>query len=45
MLMTIDNKKFYTAKYDHVFKSVLCYEDNLYLLQEFLSRLSKMNYQ
>ena len=39
--MTTDNKKFYTAKYDRVFKSVLCDEDNPYLLQEFLSRLLK----
>ena len=38
---TPDNKKFYTAKYDRVFKSVLCDEDNPYLLQEFLSRLLK----
>ena len=39
--MITDNKKFYTAKYDRVFKSVLCDEDNPYLLQEFLSRLLK----
>jgi len=34
-------KKFYTAKYDRVFKSVLCDEDNPHLLQEFLSRVLK----
>ena len=31
--------KFYTAKYDRVFKTVLCDEDDKELLQEFLSRL------
>ena len=34
-------KKFYTAKYDRVFKTVLCDEDNPHLLQEFLSRILK----
>lgn len=34
-------KKFYTAKYDRVFKAVLCDEDNKELFQEFLSRLLK----
>jgi len=34
-------KKFYTAKYDRVFKTVLCDEDNPHLLQEFLSRVLK----
>jgi len=29
-------KKFYTAKYDRVFKTVLCDEENPHLLQEFL---------
>lgn len=37
----IEQKKFYTAKYDRVFKTVLCDEDNPYLLQEFLSRILK----
>ena len=32
-------KKFYTAKYDRVFKTILCNEDNKELFQEFLSRL------
>lgn len=32
-------KKFYTGKYDIVFKMVLCSEENKYLLQEFLSRI------
>ena len=36
-----EQKKFYTAKYDRVFKTVLCDEDNPYLLQEFLSRVLK----
>lgn len=31
--------KFYTAKYDRVFKTILCDEDDKELLQEFLSRL------
>lgn len=31
--------KFYTAKYDRVFKTVLCDEDDKELLQEFLSRI------
>ena len=34
-------KKFYTAKYDRVFKTVLCDEENPHLLQEFLSRVLK----
>ena len=34
-------KKFYTAKYDRVFKTILCDEDDKSLLQEFLSRLLK----
>ena len=34
-------KKFYTAKYDRVFKTILCNEDNKELFQEFLSRLLK----
>ncbi len=34
-------KHFYTAKYDRVFKTVLCDEDNKELFQEFLSRLLK----
>lgn len=37
----VETKKFYTAKYDRVFKSVLCDEDNPYLFQEFLSRILK----
>lgn len=32
-------KKFYTAKYDRVFKTILCDEDNPHMMQEFLSRL------
>ena len=39
--MIKENKKFYTARYDRVFKTILCDEDNPYLLQEFLSRLLK----
>lgn len=35
------NKKFYTAKYDRVFKTVLCNEDDTRLFQEFLSRILK----
>ena len=35
------NKKFYTARYDRVFKTILCDEDNKELLQEFLSRILK----
>jgi len=34
-------KKFYTAKYDRVFKTILCNEDDTSLFQEFLSRLLK----
>lgn len=34
-------KKFYTAKYDRVFKTILCNEENQELLQEFLSRILK----
>lgn len=34
-----EEKKFYTAKYDRVFKTILCDEDNKSLLEEFLSRL------
>jgi predicted transposase/invertase (TIGR01784 family) len=34
-----EKKKFYTAKYDKVFKAVLCDEDDLSLLKEFLERL------
>jgi len=33
--------KFYTAKYDRVFKTILCDEDKPYMMQEFLSRLLK----
>jgi len=32
-------KKFYTAKYDRVFKALFCNEDDTYLLKEFLTRL------
>lgn len=35
----INMKKFYTAKYDRVFKTILCDEDNPHMMQEFLSRL------
>ena len=31
-------KKFYTAKYDRVFKTIFCNEDNKELMMEFLSR-------
>ena len=34
-------KKFYTGKYDRVFKTILCDEDNKEILQEFLSRILK----
>ena len=37
----MNNKKFYTAKYDRVFKTILCDQDNPYLFQEFLSRILK----
>lgn len=37
----MSEKKFYTAKYDRVFKTILCDEDNKELLQEFLTRLLK----
>lgn len=33
------NKKFYTAKYDFVFKTIFCNEDDPRLLKEFLSRI------
>lgn len=33
--------KYYTSKYDIVFKSVFLDEENPYLLKEFLSRLLK----
>lgn len=39
----MNEKKFYTSKYDIVFKSVFIDEDNPYLLKEFLSRLLKRN--
>ena len=39
--MSAKTKKFYTAKYDRVFKTILCDEDNKDLFQEFLSRLLK----
>ena len=32
-------KKFYTSKYDRVFKTIFCDEDNTYLMKTFLSRL------
>jgi len=35
------NKKFYTAKYDRVFKTILCDENDTKLFQEFLSRILK----
>ena len=31
--------KFYTAKYDRVFKSIFCREENYHLMKEFLSRI------
>lgn len=34
-------KKFYTAKYNRVFKTILCNEEDTSLLQEFLSRILK----
>ena len=39
--MSTKIKKFYTAKYDRVFKTILCDEDNKDLFQEILSRLLK----
>lgn len=39
----MNEKIFYTSKYDIVFKSVFLDEDNPYLLKEFLSRLLKRN--
>ena len=37
----MNNKKFYTSRYDVVFKSVFLDENDPYLLKEFLSRLLK----
>ena len=34
-------KKFYTGKYDRVFKTILFDEDNAELTKEFLSRMLK----
>lgn len=35
--------KFYTAKYDRVFKAIFCDEDNKELMKEFLSRILERN--
>lgn len=35
------NKKFYTAKYDRVFKTIFCSEDGQELFKEFLKRIFK----
>ena len=35
--------KFYTAKYDRVFKTIFCNEDNTVLLKGLLSRILKKN--
>ena len=32
-------KKYYTAKYDRVFKTIFCNEDDTYLMREFLTRI------
>ena len=45
-IMSLERKnimkdKFYTAKYDRVFKDIFCDEDNKELLREFLSRTLK----
>ena len=45
-IMSLERKnimkdKFYTAKYDRVFKAIFCDEDNKELLREFLSRTLK----
>ena len=37
-----NEKKFYTAKYDRVFKTIFCDEDNTKLMREFLSRILKV---
>lgn len=37
------NKKFYTGKYDRVFKTVICDEDDKRMFQTFLSRTLKKN--
>ncbi|MBD9106054.1 hypothetical protein EGW03_06345, partial [bacterium] len=36
-----EEKKFYTAKFDRVFKTIFCDEDNLSLLKELLERIFK----
>lgn len=37
----IKTKKFYSSRYDRVFKTIFCNEDNPYLLEELLSRILK----
>ena len=37
----MNKEKYYTSRYDVVFKSVFLDENNSYLLREFLSRLLK----
>lgn len=39
VILLCKQKRFYTAKYDRVFKTILCNEDDKELFQEFLSRL------
>ena len=38
-----NNKKYYTGKYDTVFKTIMCDEDNKHMMKEFLERLLGKN--
>ncbi len=38
-MILLEKKRFYTAKNDKVFKAVMCDEDDLSLLKEFLEQL------
>ena len=40
-MMNCNDNKFYTAKFDRVFKTIFCDEDNLSLLKELLERIFK----
>ena len=39
-----EEKKFYTAKYDRVFKTIFCNEDDPTLLKELLERILKQKH-
>ena len=39
-----EEKKFYTAKYDRVFKTIFCNEDDHTLLKELLERILKQKH-